>query len=68
MSDFGYLQHGDKAGTFLTERVPVRLRGWPHAGMYEALFEGRWRAVHVQLRRTFVVHQGARITIRIEGV
>lgn len=68
MSDFGYLQHGSQPGPFRTERVPVRLRGWPHVGMYEALFEGRWRAVRVQVRRAFIVYHGARITIQIEGV
>lgn len=68
MSDFGYLQHGRQPGPFRTERVPVRLRGWPHVGMYEARFAGRWRAVHVQLKRTYIVFQGERITIQIYGV
>lgn len=68
MVDFGYLQHGSQPGPFRTERVSVRLRGWPHVGIYEVFFEGLWRAVHVQVRRTFIVYQGARITIQIDGV
>ena len=68
MLDYGYLQHGRQPGPFQTERVLVRLRGWPHVGMYEARFYGRWRAVHVQVRRTYIVFQGEKITIQIEGV
>lgn len=67
--DFGFLHHGSGTqGPFCTERVPVRLRGYPHAGMWEARYCGRWRAVHVQVNRTFIVNRGERITIQIEGV
>ncbi len=68
LEDHGYLHHGSAPGPFSTERVKVRLRGYPHAGMWEAYFEGRWRAVHVQLKRTYIVFQCERITIQIEGV
>lgn len=68
-TDIGYLHHGSgTSGPFCTESVPIRERGYPHAGQWEARFEGRWRVVHVQLRRLFIVYQGERITIQIEGV
>lgn len=65
--DCGFLQHGEgTAGPFRTERVPVR---WVGSGSdIEALFEGRWRKVHIQVRRTYIVFLGERITILIEGV
>jgi hypothetical protein len=65
MSDFGYLQHGTQPGQFRTERVAVRHTA---PDVWHARFEGRWRLVHVQVKRTFIVYQGARITIQIEGV
>ncbi len=68
MSDYGYLQHGIGVGPFRTERVTVRERGWPHTGQWEARFEGKWRAVRVQVKRTFIVYQGEKITIQIDGV
>lgn len=69
MSDFGYLQHGKGKGPFRTEKVPVKLSGWrPNGQCWLALFESRWRVVHVQVKRTFIVYQGERITITIEGV
>lgn len=65
-SDFGYLQHGEGTeGPFRTERVAVRNEG---ADNWKALFEGKWRKVHIQVRRTYIVYQGERITIRIDGV
>lgn len=65
----GYLQHGKgTAGPFRTEQVAIKERGWPYTGQYLALFEGRWRVVHVQLNRLYIVFQGERITIQIEGV
>lgn len=64
-ADYGYLQHGSGRGPFRTERVSVRhlyLDNW------EARFEGRWRKVHVQVGRLFIVYFGQRIAIQIEGV
>jgi len=69
MDDYGYLQHGQgTAGPFRTERVRVKPDSWPHTGQWLAWFEGKWRRVHVQVNRTYIVHQGERITIQIEGV
>lgn len=70
MADMGYLQHGaGTIGPFRTESVPVKLSGWrPNGQCWLAWFEGRWRVVHVQIKRTFVVYQGEKITIQIEGV
>ena len=66
MSDFGYLQHGTgTAGPFRTERVTVR---HDYADRWSVRFEGRWRRVHIQVNRTFIVFQGERITVQIEGV
>ena len=67
--DVGYLHHGrGTEGPFCTERVRIRLRGYPHTGLWEARYEGRWRAVHVQLQGLHIIHRGERITIQIEGV
>ena len=33
-----------------------------------ALFEGKWRKVHIQLKRTYIVFYGQKINIQIEGV
>ena len=67
--DYGFLQHGaGSSGPFRTEKVRIKLRGYPHTGQWVAQFMGRWRVVHVQLNRTFIVWRGERITIEIEGV
>jgi hypothetical protein len=66
MSDIGYSQHGPgTAGPFRTESV--RIRHTP-PDVYHAWYEGRWRVVHVQLRRLFIVYRGGKIKIQIEGV
>jgi hypothetical protein len=65
MGDFGYLQHGTPPGPFRTERVKVRHE---YADRWRVWFEGRWRCVHIQLNRTWIVFQGQRITVQIEGV
>jgi hypothetical protein len=66
----GYLHHrAGPQGPFRTERVKVRMREtWPHMGMWEARFEGRWRKVRVQVNRTYIVFKGEKITIQIRGV
>jgi hypothetical protein len=62
----GYLHHKvSPVGPFCTESVTCRNEG---ADRWKAFFEGRWRTVHIQVRRTFIVYQGARITIQIDGV
>jgi hypothetical protein len=66
--DYGYLQQGQGVGPFRTERVRIKPRGWPHTGEWLARFEGKWRVVHVQVNRTYIVFQGERITIQIDGV
>ena len=64
--EFGYLQHGaDTKGPFRTERVLVKNE---YSDKWLAFFEFKWRRVHIKLRRTFIVYQGERITIQIEGV
>lgn len=65
MQDIGYLQHGQSPGPFRTESVPIRHTA---PDIWHARFEGRWRRVHVQLKKTFIVFRGERITIQIEGV
>lgn len=62
----GYLQHGAlNHSPFRTESVKVKHE---HSDRYLAWFEGRWRRVHIHNRRTFIVYQGEKITIQIEGV
>lgn len=67
MTDHGYLQHGadTPAGPFRTERVWVKHEG---ADRYLAWYEGKWRRVHIQVGRTYIVFMGEKITIQIEGV
>lgn len=66
MSDYGYLQHGDGTkGPYRTERVLVKHE---FADRWFARFEGRWRRVHVQVKRLFIVYHGEKITIQIDGV
>jgi len=64
--DYGYLQHGaGTSGPFRTERVTVTHEG---AGRWLARFAGRWRVVHIQVGRTYIVFRGEKINILIEGV
>lgn len=66
MPDYGYLQHGaGTQGPYRTERVSVKNE---YGDRWLARFEGRWRRVHIQLRRTFITYRGERITIQIDGV
>lgn len=64
--DWGYLQHGSgsKHGPFSTESVRIKNEG----PTCFARYEGRWRKVHMQVNRLFIVYQGERITITIHGV
>lgn len=64
-NDYGYLQHGKPPGPFRTERVPIKCEYGDH---WVARFEGKWRRVHLQVNRTWIVYQGERITIQIDGV
>jgi hypothetical protein len=64
----GYLQHGEGSGPFHTEAVPIKVNAWPKADTWLAFYEGKWRLVHVQVKRLFIVYKGERITILIEGV
>lgn len=62
----GHLHHGESTGgPFRTESVRVR---HIHADVWYARFEERWRKVHIQVNRTYIVYQGSRITIQIDGV
>lgn len=63
--DYGYLHHGTQPGPFRTERVPVR---HTMPDIWHARFEGRWRLVHVGVKRCHIVFRGEKITIQIEGV
>lgn len=64
--DYGYLQHGKgTSGSFRTERVEIKNE---YGDRWLAWFEGKWRRVHLQVKRTFIVFQGEKITIQIWGV
>lgn len=65
-TDYGYLQHGEGSnGPFRTERVNVRHL---FADNWEAFYGSRWRKVHIEVNRTFIVYLGEGITIQIDGV
>jgi hypothetical protein len=65
MMDHGYLQHSIGGCAFRTERVAIRNE---YGDRWQALFEGRWRRVFASSTRLWIVYQGERITIVIEGV
>lgn len=66
MTMHGWLHHGaGTSGPFRTEGVRVKHE---HSDRYFAHFEGRWRRVHIQVNRTYIVYQGEKITIQIDGV
>ena len=66
MLDIGYLHHGHGTiGPFMTEAVKVKNE---YGSKWLAWFEGKWRRVHIQLKRTYIVFNGQKITIQIEGV
>ena len=66
MLDIGYLHHGHGTeGPFLTHSVKVKNE---YGSKWLAWFEGKWRRVHIQLKRTYIVFNGQKITIQIEGV
>jgi hypothetical protein len=63
--DYGFLQHGAGTdGPFRTERVALKHE---HSDRWLARFEGRWRRVNIQVRRTFIRYRGESITILIDG-
>lgn len=64
--EIGYLQHGrGTVGPFRTEAIRVKHE---YADRWLAHFDGRWRRVHIQVNRMFIVYRGGRITVKIEGV
>lgn len=68
MCDYGYLQHGKPPGPFLTEKVVIKQDAYPNAFRWLAWYEGRWRVVHMNTKRLWIVYHGEKITIQIEGV
>lgn len=65
MVDYGYLQHGIGNGPFRTQKVFVKNE---YGDRWLAFWDGRWRRVHVQVNRLYVVCHGQKTTIQIEGV
>ena len=61
----GYLQFGKYPGPFLTKGVPVK-----HCAPdnWSALYESKWRKVHIQTHRTYIIYMGEKVTIQIWGV
>ena len=73
-ADVGYLHHVapdsvingvSHPGPRSTESVRLKHEG---ADNWFARFEGKWRKVHIQVNRTFIVYRDERITIQIDGV
>lgn len=67
-ANLGYLQHGKAPGPLRTERIAIKPDAWPNAGGWLAFYEGRWRKVHMQVKRLYIVYLGEKITIQIDGV
>ena len=64
-NDYGYLQHGTAGQPMRTQRVLVQNE---YADRWLAFYEGKWRRVHIQVNRLYIVYAGERITIQIDGV
>ena len=69
--DYGYLQHvavreNGTRDSFRTEQVKVKNKG----AKWLALFMGHWRKVYIQKERekVFILFQGEKIPIQIQGV
>lgn len=72
--DLGFLHH-PSTGVYcsvtqmpistMPEKVSVRSCG---SGEWQALYEGKWRKVHMQVNRMYIVYMGKKINIDIEGV
>lgn len=60
----GYLQHGTAPGPFRTEKVTVMHE---HSDRYKVRFEGLWRRVYIETKRLYIMYQGTRIPLQIEG-
>lgn len=65
LPDYGYLQFSDPDGMTRHKLILVKNE---YADRWLAWFEGKWRRVHIQVHRLFIVCNTNRITIRIEGV
>jgi hypothetical protein len=66
MLDIGYMQHGQGTdGPYRTERVSVKHE---YGDRWLAWYEGKWRRVHIQFKRLYIVYRGERITVQIEGL
>lgn len=63
--EYGYLHHGKAGKPMLTQKVPVKHE---YADRWLALYESKWRRVHIQVKRLFIVCYGEKINIQIEGV
>jgi hypothetical protein len=67
MRELGYLQFGNAQELpMYTVSVPVEQKS--NGSDWRALFEGKWRKVHIQVNRTYIIYMGKKITINIEGV
>lgn len=66
MIDTAYLQHkAGPQGPFMTEAVKVKHE---HSDRWLAFYEGKWRRVHIQVKRTYIKYRGEPITIQIDGL
>ncbi len=64
--EVGYLHFGQGTiGPYQTIEVPIR--GYP-PGQWEVRFEGRWRRVHCNISKTWVIYLGQRVPVQIWGV
>jgi len=60
----------DTTGSLVTasgQRYTVKVRH-EYGDRYLACLAGRWRRVHIRVNRLFIVLNGERITIEIDGV
>ena len=61
MIEIGYLQHGAGRGPFRTESVKVKHE---YADNYKAFYEGKWRKLHIQVKRCYIMFQGEKSQFR----
>lgn len=61
----GYIHHGHGTnGPFCTESVKVKHE---YGDRYLVWFEGRWRRVYIQVNRLYIIYQGNKLTVQIDG-
>lgn len=66
--EHAYIQFVLQGGPMITLSAPAKQDVWPNADKWLVLYESKWRRVHVQVNRLYIVYLGEKLTVQIEGV